>query len=136
MGSFSDYLEAKILDHVFGATVYTAPATLYYALFTANPSDSGGGTEVTGGSYVRKAMTNNTTNFPNASGTSPTQKQNGTSVDFVQASADWGAITGVALYDAASGGNEIAWTALNQSKTVSNGDTASFPANSLTFTLD
>ena len=89
-GSFSDYLEAKVLDHVFGATAYTAPATIYYAAFTAAPSDSGGGTECTGGSYARKGMTNNATNFPNASGTSPTSKTNGADVNFVQATAEIG----------------------------------------------
>ena len=67
MAGFSDYLEDKVLDHVFGGTSYTAPGTLYVALFTAAPSDSGGGTECSGGSYARKSMAAMT-----VSGTSPT----------------------------------------------------------------
>lgn len=134
-GSFSDYLEAKVLDHVFGATAYTAPATMYYAAFTAAPSDSGGGTECTGGSYARKAMTNNTTNFPNASGTSPTTKTNGADVAFVQATAAWGTVVAIGLFDASSGGNLIAWADLASSKVIDVDDTLTIPASSLTITL-
>ena len=50
--SFSDYLEAALLDEIVGKTAYTMP-TAYAALFTVAPSDAGGGTEVSGGSYAR-----------------------------------------------------------------------------------
>ena len=53
MAAFSDYLENKVLGHVFGGTAYTAPSTLYVALYTVAPSDTGGGTEVSGGGYAR-----------------------------------------------------------------------------------
>ena len=49
MAGFSDYLEDKVLDHGFGGTAYTAPTTLYVALYTVAPTDTGGGTEVSGG---------------------------------------------------------------------------------------
>lgn len=32
MAGFSDYLEKKLLDHVFGGSAYTSPATLYFGL--------------------------------------------------------------------------------------------------------
>lgn len=134
-GSFSDYLEDKLLNHVFGATAYSSPGTLYIALFTAAPSDSGGGTEVTGGSYARVAVTNNTTNFPNASGTNPTSKANGTTITFPTASASWGTVVAFGIFDASSGGNLIAWADLTANKTIGSGDTASFAASSLTITL-
>ena len=51
-GSKSDYLENEILDHVLGGADYSRPATVYIALYTAAPTDAGGGTEVTGGSYA------------------------------------------------------------------------------------
>ena len=54
MAGFSDYLEDKVLDHVFGGTAYTAPSTLYVALYTVAPTDTGGGTEVSGGGYEEK----------------------------------------------------------------------------------
>lgn len=134
-GSFSDYLEAKILDEVFGATAFSAPGTLYVALFTAAPSDSGGGTEVTGGSYARVAVTNNTTNWPNATGTSPTSKANGTVITFPTATANWGTVVAFGIFDASSGGNLIAWADLNTSRTINSSDTASFGVGSLTITL-
>ena len=75
MAGFSDYLEDKVLDHVFGGTAYTAPATLYVALYTVAPDDTGGGTEVTGGSYVRQ------TGAFTVSGTSPTTASNSAAIE-------------------------------------------------------
>lgn len=138
-GSKSDYLEAKLLDHVLGATTYTPPATVYIALFTSAPTDAGGGTEVTtaGGTlYARVAVTNNTTNWPNASGTSPTSKSNGTTFTFPTAGADWGTVTSFAIFDASSAGNMLYWATLNANKVVSNGDTASFSNSTITITED
>lgn len=106
MGSFSDYLELELLDHVFGAAAYTAPATLYAAAYTSTPSDSGGGTEVSGTNYSRVAITNNATNFPAASGGA---KSNGTAITFPTAGGSWGTVTAIGLLDASSGGNLIAW---------------------------
>jgi hypothetical protein len=139
MGSFSDYAEAKVLDYVFSGAAFTPPANLFVALYTATPTDAGGGTELTIGSlgYTRVSVTNNATNFPASTGTSPTTKSNGTAITFgTNTTTDWGTITAVALFDAASAGNMIAWTALTVSKPVMVGDTASFAIGALTFTLD
>lgn len=138
MGSFGDYLEAKLLDYVFSAAAYSAPATVYVALYTATPGDANAsGTEVTGGSYARVAVTNNATNWPAASGTSPTSKSNGTTITFPAPTANWGVVVAFAIYDAATGGNELAWGALSVNKTINNGDAApSFAASALTITLD
>ena len=131
-GSFSDFLELEVLDHVFGAAAYTAPATVYIALFTVAPSDSGGGTEVTGGSYARLAVTNNATNFPAAAAGA---KSNGTVFTFVTATANWGTVVAFAIFDAVTLGNMLCWADLTLSKAVNNGDTASFPINDLDITL-
>lgn len=105
-GSLSDYLEGKLMDHFLGNTAYTAPATVYMALFTAAPSDSGGGTEVSGGSYARAAITNNTTNWPAfAAGL----KSSGAAINFATPSADWGTVVAWALFDASSAGNMLVW---------------------------
>lgn len=111
-GSFSDFEEGKILDLFFGNIAYTPPATLYVALFTAQPTDAGGGTEVAGGSYTRVAVANNSTNFPAATGTNPTVKSNGTTVTFPTATAGWGTVTAWGLFDASSAGNLVAWARL------------------------
>jgi hypothetical protein len=131
MGSKSDYLENKVLDHVLGGGDYTRPATVYAALFTVAPSDSGGGTEVANGSYARAAITNNATNFPAASGGA---KANGAAVTFATATAAWGEVVAYALFDAATSGNMLYWSLLDISKEVYEDDTVSFPIGALTFT--
>lgn len=105
-GSLSDYLEGKLMDHILGNTAFTAPATVHMALFTVSPSDTGGGTEVSGGSYARVAITNNTTNWPNFSAG---LKSSGTAINFPTPTADWGTVVAWGLFDAASAGNLLFW---------------------------
>ena len=136
-GSFSDYLELKILDHVFGKTAYTAPATVYIGLWTTagsltDASDGTAATEVTGGGYARVAVTNNTTNWPNAASGS---KSSGAAFDFGTASGNLGTINQMAVLDASSGGNILAWADLTAAKTVNSGDTYKFNSGDLTITL-
>lgn len=134
MSSFGDFLENELLDHVWGNAAYAAPATLYLALSTTDPLDDGSGiTEPVGGSYARLAVANNLTNWPAAVGGS---KSNGADFTFVTATAGWGVITHMAIYDAATGGNMIAHAALTTSKTIDNGDTVIFQTGNLTITLD
>ena len=132
MAGKSDYLANKILDHVLGGGDYTRPATVYIALFTAAPTKNGGGVEVTGGSYARKAVTNNATNFPAAVAGA---KSNGVALDMVTASANWGTIVAYALFDASSGGNMIGWADLASSVAINNGDTLRFAAGALTYSI-
>ena len=132
MSGKSDFLENAVLNHVLGNAAYTAPGTLHFALYTTTPSDTGGGTEVTGGSYARAAVTNNATNFPAASGGS---KQNGTAITFPTPTANWGVIVAFGIFDAASAGNLLYWGAITPNKTVNNGDPApSFAVGGLTIT--
>lgn len=132
-GSKADYLENELLDHVLGNSAYAAPATLYVALFTAAPSDSGGGTEVSGGSYARVAVTNNLTNWPAASGGA---KSNGTEIAFPEATASWGTVVAFAIFDAATAGNMLYWATLTANKTIDSGDTAKFAVGDLDVTED
>lgn len=132
-GSFSDYLEDELLDHVLGGGDFTRPASVYVGLFTAAPTDAGGGTEVSGGDYARVEVTNNSTNWPAASGGS---KSNGAAMTFPVATASWGTVAAFGIFDAASGGNLLAWGDLTTSRAIASGDVANFPADSLTVTLD
>jgi uncharacterized Zn-binding protein involved in type VI secretion len=135
-GSKSNYLETALLDHVYGGGNYTRPATVYIALFTAAPRDTGGGTEVTGGSYVRKAVTNDATNFPAAVAGNPSSKSNGTTISFVTATASWGTVVAFGIFDAVSGGNLMHHGTLAVSKLIDIDDIAEFPAGTLTITED
>lgn len=132
-GSFANYLEDKILDHVFGGGDYTRAGTVYISLFTVTPSDTGGGTEVTGGSYARAIVTNNATNFPASSGGA---KSNGTEIAFVTATGSWGTVLAFGIHDASTAGNLLAWGDVTPSKAIASGDTAKFAIGDLDITID
>ncbi len=125
--SFSNFLENKVLGHVFGATPYTAPATLYVGLFTSNPGETGSGSEVSGGSYARQTIAFTVTG---------SQASNTAAVECPTATASWGTITYAAIYDAVSGGNLLAYGALTTSKTIDNGDVFRIPAGDFDINLD
>lgn len=125
--SFSNYLENKVLDHVFGGVAYTAPATLYVGLFTSDPGETGSGTEVSGGSYARQTIAFTVTGA---------QASNTAAVEFPTATASWGTITYAAIYDALSGGNLLASGALTISKTIDSGDVFRIPAGDFDIDLD
>ena len=132
-GSFSNFLELELLDHVWGNSAYSVPATLYIALFTIAPTDAGAGTECSGGSYARVAVTNNVTNWPNAADGA---KANGADFSFVTATGDWGTCVAMGIFDALTNGNLLAWADLTASKDVASGDTAKFPTGNIDITLD
>jgi hypothetical protein len=143
MSAMSDYLENQIADHIFRGSTFAKPASLFYGLFTAAPSDSGGGTEVTGGSYARVSVSPSNANFNGTHG-STTGASSGTSgnltnaaaVTFPTPTANWGIVTHWGLFDAASGGNLLFQGPLSTSKTVNNGDAApSFTAGSFSMTF-
>ena len=104
MSALSDYLELALVRHVLGGSAFTAPSTMYLALFTSPPADDAVGTEVAGGGYQRVSITNNTTNWPNAS---IKIKANGTTITFPTATADWGTVTHWALMTSPTDDTEI-----------------------------
>lgn len=125
--SFSNTYETTVLQWTFTTDSVTRPTAWYIGLFTAAPGEAGGGTEVSGGSYARKAVT-----FT-VSGNLAT---NSAAVEFDVATATWGTITHVAVFDAVTGGNQIAYAALTASKTIDTGDVLRVPAGDLDITLD
>lgn len=133
MGSKANYLEDKILDHVLGGGDYTRPGTVYIALFTASPSDSGGGTECSGGSYARASVTNNGTNWPASSGGA---KSNGTAINFTTATGSWGTVVAFGIFDASTSGNLLYWGDVTPNKAIGSGDTASFAIGDIDITED
>lgn len=143
MSAMSDYLENKLVDQIFRAQAFAFPATLFVGLLTAAPSDSGGGTEVTGGSYARASVTASLANFAGTQGAGTTvastgtggQTSNNATISFATPTASWGTVTHFGIYDAASAGNLLFWGALTISKTINQGDTVTFPAASLSVTF-
>lgn len=119
---------------MLGGTRPAGPATVYLALFTTNPDNTGSGAvEATGTAYARKSITADTTNFPaavSASGT--TTISNG--VDIAMAtvgSGGWGACVGWGLYDASTSGNLLYFSALDSTYNTTAGDVPTFVAGSL-----
>ena len=125
--SFSNYLETKVLEHVFGATAYTAPGTLYVGLYTVAPGEGGGGTEVSGGSYARQSAT-----FSVSGDTA----SNSTAVEWPTATGTWGTVVAVGGFDAATSGNLLAYGNLTNSKTIASGDVFRVPTGELDITLN
>jgi hypothetical protein len=144
-GSLTDYAENKIVDGLLRGQSLGAPATWYVALYTACPTDSTAGTEVSGGSYARVAVTASLANWAGtqsagstvaSSGTTGTTSNNGV-VTFPAPSANWGVVNCWGLTDASTAGNIWIYSTLTVSKTINNGDAApSFAAGSATFQID
>ena len=143
-GDVSNYLENKWIDAFLRAQSYTFPATLYIGLYTVCPTDSTAGTEVTGGSYARVAVTSSLANWAGtqsagsttaSSGTGGTTSNNGT-ITFPAATADWGTVVCFGVSDASTSGNLLFYAALTASRNITNGSTASFAAAALSFQID
>jgi hypothetical protein len=128
MAEFSHYLEDKLLDHVLNNTSYTSPTTTFVGVYTVAPDDTGGGTEVTGGSYVRQVLS--VTTATNGVVTSDTN------IEFPQATADWGTVVAVGVFDQVSSGNLLMYTGLTTFKTIETGDILRISTGSLTVSLD
>jgi phosphatidylethanolamine-binding protein (PEBP) family uncharacterized protein len=134
MSAFSDFLENELMDHMFRNSVYSKPA-LHFALFTAAPSDSGGGTEVTGGSYARATVTNDNTAFPQCAATGTPTKTNALAITFPTASAAWGTVTHWGIFDASTSGNLLAHGALASTRTIASGDVPRLAVGAISLTM-
>ena len=128
MAELSDYLENKLLDHVLRNISYTSPTTVFVGLFTADPTDAGTGTEVSGGSYARQivSVTTATDGIVTSSA----------DVTFPQCTASWGTVSHIGLLDALSSGNLLMHTALTTSRYIETGDVLKISTGSLTASLD
>lgn len=125
--SFSNTFETRVLTWVFTAGGATRPTEWHVALYTAAPGDAGGGTEVSGGAYARQAVT-----FT-VSGNTAT---NSAALEYPTATASYGTVTHVGVFDASTGGNLIAYAALTTSKAIDTGDVLRINSGELDITLD
>ena len=126
--SFSNTFETHVLNYVFTATSVTRPTAWYLALFTSNPADDASGTEVStsGTAYARQSA---------AFTVSGDTASNSAAIEFPTATASFGTVSHVAVFDAASSGNLIAYAALTSSKAIDTGDVFRVPAGDLDITL-
>ncbi len=129
MAALSDYAEKLVLDWLMTGGTATRPTNWYVALYTTAPSDSGGGTEVTGSGYARQTVA-----FDAATLGTGTTSNTG-AVTFTAAGGDWGAITHIGIHDAATGGNLLWHGSLLASKTIADGDTLEFAIGNIDLTV-
>jgi hypothetical protein len=127
MAEMSNHLENALINATLRNTTYTSPATVYVSLHTADPTDAGTGTEVTGGSYVRQAAT-----FGAPSDVVSTTTAD---IEYPQATAGYGTVGWIGIWDADTSGNMLYHTALSTSKTIDTGDIFKIATGSLTVTL-
>ena len=127
MAEISNYLENALINGTLRATNFTAPAAVYVSLHTADPTDAGIGAEVSGGSYVRQAATFGAP----SNGASTTTAD----ITYPQATASYGTVGWIGIWDASTSGNLLYHTPLNTSKTIDTGDIFKITSGSLTVTL-
>lgn len=132
MGTLSDFSKNTLLDLAFGAVAYSRPGTAYGSLHTATLTSAGSGTEVSGNAYARRAITNNSTNFPAASGLS---KALAVAQNFTPPSGSWGTITDGGLWDSSTAGNLLICDVLTAPKTPASGDAVSFEIGDIAISL-
>jgi hypothetical protein len=125
--SLTNTFETTVLTWLLTASSATRPTSWYIGLFTAAPTDSGGGTEVSGTAYVRKAVTFTVTGDT---------ASNSGAVEWPVAGGSWGTITDLAIFDAVTSGNMIGYATLTNAKTIATGDVFRIPVGDLDVTLD
>lgn len=127
MSEMSNYLENALINGTLRATTYTAPTTVYLALYTSDPTDADTGTEVSGGSYARQSIT-----FGAPSNGVTT---NSADITFPTATGSWGTVGWVGIRDASTAGNLLYHSPLDASKTIGSGDIFKISAGNLSVTL-
>ena len=127
MAEMSNWLENALINATLRNTSFTSPAAVYVGLYTSDPTDANTGTEVSGGSYTRTAVT--------MGAPSNGVSTNTAAVEFPQASGSWGTVGWIGILDASSAGNLLYHTPLDTSKTISSGDIFKIAIGGLSVTL-
>jgi hypothetical protein len=127
MAEMSNYLENALINGTLRATSYTAPTTIYLALYTTDPTDADTGTEVSGTSYARQTIT--------MGAPSNGVSTNSAAIEFPAAGGSWGTVTHIGIRDALTSGNLLYHTPLDASKTIATGDIFRVSVGNLSVTL-
>lgn len=139
MAKFSSkYTADNFLAWLKGTAYPAAPANTYIALFTATPTgrDGTGGVEVStsGTGYARQAVASTAWSAVASAGSGLSTVEQITSsnaITFPVATANWGTIVGIGLYDASSGGHLLDYADMNASQVINNGNQFQVNAGSL-----
>ena len=132
MANISNYLEERILNHIFRGASSTSPSNLYLGLFLNNPTDAGTGTEVSGTGYERQTVSFNAPSQIDGKATI----SNNAEIEFPSAGSNWGLVTHAAIYDDITGGNMLYYGPLQNPKDVETSDILKILESELVLTLD
>lgn len=145
MAAMSNYLENALVDHILRGQAFSAttPGSVYVALYTAAPSDAGGGTEVTGNAYARAEIARTLANWAGTQGPGTTaassgvggQTSNNVAIGFPTPTGSWGTVTHFAVFDAVTGGNMLFHGSLSVPQTIMAGNAVSWPAGQFLVTF-
>jgi hypothetical protein len=127
MAEMSNFLENALINATLRNTTYTSVATVYVSLWTSDPTDAGSGTEVSGGSYARTAVT--------FGAPSNGVTLNSADVTFPTATGSWGVVGWIGINDALTTGNLLYHSPLDTSKTIDSGDIFKISTGNLSVTL-
>lgn len=125
--SKSNYWKMAALNAALRGTNFTAPTSVYVALYTSDPTAADTGQEVTGGAYARQAVTFSAP----TTGSNLATTSNTADVNFAIATTDWGLVTHIGLRSAATGGNLLYHGPVTAPRTILTNDRARFLAGSI-----
>ena len=125
MSALSNHAEALLLKWLMTDETATRPTAWYVALYSAAPSDAGGGTELSGSGYARQAV-----DFGTGGSTSQAD------VTFTASGGNWAEATHIGIFDASTSGNLLWHGALTAPKQIDDGDSIVFGAGDIDLSLD
>lgn len=145
-GGITSYTANKFIDLWFRAQAFTWPANAFFALFTASPGDTGGGTEVNLGNYARQSTPFSLAGFSNTAAAGTTTAavgsggtggviSNNFSIAFPTPDVAYGTITDEGVFDALTGGNLLFYNSITPVSVLAGSSPQTHAAGSWTITI-
>jgi hypothetical protein len=113
MAAASNYTENLSLRWLLTANTVTRPTNWFLGLYTTATDDTTGGTEISGGAYIRQAVAFSVTDDT---------ATNSSLIQFPTATATWGTVGWIAIHDAQTGGNRLFHGPVTTPKTITTDD--------------
>jgi hypothetical protein len=123
---FSTQLANRIINSTLKGTAFTPITQGYLALFTANPTPAGTGTEVSGGSYARQPITIGT----------PTNGQANNTNAIVFPAMPASTVTHWGIYEGATGTDLVYYGNFDTAVSLVVGDEVKLDANAIIVKLE
>ncbi len=122
----STYLNDAVLNWFRGTAFPAVLTNVHFALFTTDPTDTGTGTEVSGGAYARVSVPAAAGSFsaPAADGSGGRSWSNAVAITWPTPTANWGTVTHFGVFSAATGGNLLRHGLITTSRNIVSGDQA------------